>query len=79
MSIIENRAKNDPFLLMMLSRFITDCEYFLGFGGRNEKCLWSTDVESHIKNMLEVYDYVDPKPEWLTKEQIEDYKNQMIS
>ena len=78
MSIIENRAKNDPFLLMMLSRFITDCEYFLGFGGRNERRLWAGSVEKQIETMYEIWEYVEDKPEWLTKEQIEDYKNQMM-
>ena len=40
MSITENYAKDDKFLYMMLDRLRCDCEYFLGFGGRNERRLW---------------------------------------
>ena len=35
-------------------------------------------VENQIETMHEIWDYLEEKPEWLTKEQIEDYKNQMM-
>lgn len=79
MSITENYAKDDKFLYMMLDRLRCDCEYFLGFGGRNERRLWAGSVEKQIETMHEIWDYLEVKPEWLNKEQIEDYKNQMIS
>ena len=77
MSFTENYAKDDIFLYMMLDRLRCDCEYFLGFGGRCERSLWACNVENQIEIMHEIWDYLEVKPEWLTKEQIEDYKNQM--
>ena len=79
MSITDNYAKNDKFLYMLMSRLVMDCEYFLGFGCRSERRLWAGTVEKHIATMYEIWEYVEDKPEWLTKEQIADYANQMIS
>ena len=62
MSITENYAKDDKFLYMMLSRLVSDCDYFLGFGGRSVKNLWAGEVEKHIETMIEIWDYVDVKP-----------------
>ena len=79
MGITDNYAKNDKFLYMLMSRLVTDCEYFLGFGGRSERSLWAGTVELHIDTMYEIWEYVEDKPEWLTKEQIADYEKRMIS
>ncbi len=56
----------------------SDCEYFLGAGGRNEKhLLEGGSVEKQIAKMRELYDTVSEKPEWLTAEDIDRYEQRM--
>lgn len=62
---------------ILLDRMRIDCEYFLGFGARHEKYLWAGNVKVQIENMLYLYDSIKQKPEWLTREQILDYKELM--
>lgn len=67
------------FRYQLLDRMRSDCEYFLGYGGRNEKHLWGTDIESHIYYMKVLWNMFKDKekPEWLTMEQINDYERRM--
>ena len=67
------------FQYMMLGRLQSDCDYFLGFGGRSERCLWAGNVKDQIKEMKERWNRLKVKPEWLTMEQIEEYERQMIA
>lgn len=61
----------------LLARMREDCEYFLGFGARHEKYLWTGNAKVQIENMLYLYDSIKQKPEWLTREQILNYKELM--
>ena len=61
----------------LLGRLQADCEYFLGAGGRAEKHLWAGNVYAQIVKMRELYDALPQKPEWLTKEAIDDYADRM--
>lgn len=61
----------------LLSRLKADCDYFLGAGGRAEKHLWAGSVRAQIAKMREIYETLPAKPEWLTKEAIDDYDEQM--
>ncbi len=61
----------------LLDRMRLDCEYFLGFGARHEKYLWAGNIKDQIENMLYIYDNIELKPTWLTREQILDYKKLM--
>lgn len=61
----------------LLDRMRIDCEYFLGFGAQHEKYLWTGNVKAQIESMLYLYDSIKQKPEWLTREQILDYKELM--
>lgn len=61
----------------LLDRMRIDCEYFLGFGARNEEYLWAESAKEQIESMLYLYDSIKQKPEWLTREQILDYKKLM--
>ena len=63
----------------LLDRLRTDCEYFLGEGHRNEKHLWAGNVSAQIHKMRELYDALPEKPNWLTREQIEDYADRMAA
>ena len=61
----------------LLDRMRIDCESFLGFGARHEKYLWAESVKEQIESMLYLYDSIKQKPEWLTREQILNYKKLM--
>ena len=63
----------------LLDRLRTDCEYFLGEGHRNEKHLWTGNVSAQIHKMRELYDALPEKPDWITREQIEDYADRMAA
>ena len=68
---------NNEFNYMLLSRLQTDCNYYLGYGGKNKHCLWAHDEQAQINKMRELYDLVPEKPEWLTREQIDAYAAQL--
>ena len=61
----------------LLDRLRADCEYFLGAGNRADKHLWAGNVRAQIAKMRELYDTLPEKPEWLTKETIDDYAERM--
>ena len=64
----------------LLSRLQTDCEYFLGNGNGHECHLYYGTVEEHCDEMERMWDSfaAEEKPEWLTKEQIKNYREQML-
>ena len=61
----------------LLDRLRADCEYFLGAGNRAEKHLWAGSVYAQIVKMRGLYDALPQKPEWLTKEMLDDYADRM--
>ena len=61
----------------LLDRLRADCEYLLGAGARAEKHLWAGSVRAQIAKLRELYDALPEKPEWLTKEAIDDYAERM--
>ena len=66
------------FNYMLLGRLKSDCEYYLVNGGRNAKqSLWAHDEQKQIDKMRELYDSLPIKPEWLSKEQINEYAARM--
>ena len=65
------------FNYMLLDRLKSDCEYYLRYGGRNAKSLWAKDEQKQINKMRELYDSLPIKPEWLTREQIDEYAARM--
>ena len=73
----DTRVYSDDYRL--LDRLRTDCEYFLGEGQRNEKHLWAGNVSAQIHKMRELYEALPEKPDWLTREQIEDYADRMAA
>ena len=62
---------------MLLSRCQQDCEFFLGYGNRLEKFLWSLNVKDHITNMKDLWNAFEEKPEWISYEDILDYEKAM--
>lgn len=70
--------EGDRFNYMMLDRLKSDCEYYLIYGGRNAKrSLWAQDEQAQIDKMRELYDSLPIKPEWLSKEKIDEYATRM--
>ncbi len=63
----------------LLSRMKSDCEYYLGNGGRAEKHLWAGSVDGQIKKMRELYAHLPDKPEWLSEQDIDRYEQRMTS
>lgn len=67
--------QNDyTFEYALLDRLKSDCEYFIGPGNRHEKDLWAGDVITQIKKMIELYEVLPTKPEWLKQHEIETYR-----
>lgn len=75
---IVKRENTREFGYMMLDRLRTDCEYFLRNG--YVKNLYYKDVDKHIEEMKKIYNSFSEgeKPEWLSMEEIENYKIQMM-
>ena len=63
----------------MLGRLKSDCEYFLKFGAGNENVLYYKNVEEHCNAMEKLWNSFEDndKPEWLTMEQIQEYRYKM--
>ena len=71
-------AEKTKFTYMMLSRLKSDCDYFLGYGGKGSS-LWGITVEEHIKEMKVLWNKLTIKPEWLTLKELQDYEINMSS
>lgn len=61
----------------LLDRLRSDCDYYLGAGGRSEKHLWAGSTEKQIAKMRELYALLPEKPEWLSEQDIDHYEQQM--
>ena len=71
-------ANSDSYYYQMLSRLQQDCEYYLNNGNRDPSVLWSKDEQSHIDMMRDLYNKLDPKPEWISENDIDHYENEMV-
>ena len=69
---------DNKFKYALLDRLRCDCEYYLSNGDRNANhSLWAYDEQKQIDKMRELYDSLLIKPEWLTREQIDEYAAKM--
>jgi len=77
----EEPTREEKFNYQMLGRLKSDCDYYLGYGNHSAKNLWGITEQNHIEEMKKIYNWFDndKKPEWLTYEQILEYKNLMIN
>ena len=77
--VIATHAPADKFKYQLLDRLRMDCDYFLGNGNRCARHLWAGAVGTHIDSMMLLYDSFpeDARPEWLKREQIEAYREEM--
>ena len=73
---------DDKFRYQLLSRMQSDCNYMLGNGGAGAiRYLDGENVDTHINNMLELYNSFsdNAKPEWISVEEIEDYREKLTA
>lgn len=70
--------KDYSFEYQLLDRLRSDCDYYLGAGGRANKNLWAGNPEGQIAKMKELWNKLPKKPEWLSMEDIEAYEKEMI-
>ena len=77
--IADSSKRGLKYRYMLLSRMQMDCDYYLGNGHRLSKHLWALDETQHITAMRMLWNSfpADKKPEWLTKEQLDDYAKKM--
>ena len=78
---MENWDKYEPrFRYMMLDRLKQDCNYYLGYGGRNPNILWAGNEEDQIENMKVLWNTFSDEdtPEWLTWDDILEFERQVI-
>lgn len=69
---------DDGMRYQLLDRMRSDCDYYLGNGNRHPQYLWmSMDEQGQIDVMRALWDSFDEKPEWLTREKIDWYADQM--
>ena len=74
-------TEDAEFRYRLLSRMKSDCNYYLGYGGRHAgHCLWAHNEEAQIEIMKELWNSFPAagKPEWLTYEQILAYEKEMV-
>lgn len=66
---------------MILGRLKSDCEYFLGNGNGYEGHLYYKSVEKHCEEMERLWNSFSDaeKPQWLTLENIKNYRKQMLN
>lgn len=78
-SIFDYYDDSYSFEYQLLDRLKTDCNYYLGNGNRCEKHLWAGNVKDQIAKMKELYEILPIKPEWLSLDDIEEYKAEMTT
>lgn len=63
---------------MLLSRYIQDCRFYLGYGNRDASyALYYKDEKKQIENMLRAYDILRIKPLWTDMKAICGYAREM--
>lgn len=75
---VEESSSGETFDYMMLSRLQSDCEYYLGHGGRSPHILHQGDEKKQIAEMKRIWKKLKVKPEWLSMEDIKDYEKKMV-
>ena len=79
MTLKEILNSEPSFRYRLLDRMRTDCEYYLGYGGRHPKNLWAENEKEQIAYMKALWNSFnsEDKPEWLSYEKILRYEKEM--
>lgn len=87
MKVREDIECDEPFVrhlreldYMMLGRLESDCKYFLCNGNGYEGHLYYKEANEHCNEMKKLYEsFLDEdKPEWISLEEIEKYRKEML-
>ena len=72
--------QDKEFKYQLLDRMRSDCEYYLGYGNEDAKCLWAGNEKEQIETMRAIYNSFsqNEKPEWITLEQIDGFEKEMV-
>ena len=73
------RSAGDTYTYRFLYRLKLDNDYFLGNGDGYTQGLFMGNVKDQISLMRGLYDALKVKPEWLTKDDIDDYEEKMVN
>lgn len=81
--LIDREPADSSIKYQFLSRMKTECKYITGpFGPKHriEFNLWADNVNDQIDNMKALWNSFseEGKPEWLSMEQIDKYKEQLV-
>ena len=77
-TIADFQKLGNEFCYMMLKRLEMDCDYYLGCGYKGKNHLWTGNEYNQIELMRMLYNILPEKPEWLTKERIEEYADEIL-
>jgi hypothetical protein len=76
---LENILKSEPSVRYgILDRMRSDCDYFIN-RSRSLKDLWAHNIQDQADYMMEIYNSLEVKPEWITPEQIAAYPQRMYN
>ena len=81
--LIDREPPDSPVKYQFLDRMRFDCNYLTGDSGPKYRIgdfLWADNVEDQIDNMKALWNSFseEGKPEWLSMEQIDKYKEQLV-
>lgn len=81
--LIDREPPDSPVKYQFLDRMRFDCNYLTGDSGPKYRIgdfLWADNVEDQIDNMKALWNSFSEKgkPEWLSMEQIDKYKEQLV-
>lgn len=82
LSAIKDVLDSDlSYRYQFLDRLRTDCDYYMGYGNRNEQNLWAKNEKDQIAYMKAIWDSFSEseKPEWFSYEDILRYEKEMIN
>lgn len=80
-AIADLMLKDSRFLQQLLGRMKSDCDYYLGNGGRYAGHLWAGDPETQIKYMNAISYELMKRNEhpFLYQDEIDDYREKMTA
>lgn len=67
---LSKAKESQGFEYMLLARLKVDCESYFN---DNQNHLWGVDPKEHANKMLELYDLLEIKPEWLSVKELFDW------
>ena len=67
------------FDYMLLGRYVMDLEYYFGYGNKCAKHLFFDTIEEHIEEVEKHYNALEPKPEWFTEKDLNEWKQKVAN